>query len=150
MKRLLLGLAALGLACAASAADRAEKEAGPTELVGNYKIVGGEKEGKPEPKERLRGTRVRISRDVIIVTDTKDRKVYAATYTVDTRKKPWTIDMTSVAPKKGEVSLGLVEVHRDTVRIIYGLPKTARPTSFKTNEHQLLFVLKREGAKPKE
>jgi hypothetical protein len=51
-----------------------------TGLEGSWKIVAGEKEGAPEPKEKIRGVKASIGRDRIVVKDAKDQQVYVMTY----------------------------------------------------------------------
>src|SRR5436305_2174801 len=106
---------------------------GQARLVGTYAIVAGEKGGRPEADERIKGTTVRITADRIVVTDSNTKETFAATYKVDTGKKPWAITMTStLPPSKGETARGLIERNGDTVRLIYALPGGEAPTRFKT------------------
>jgi uncharacterized protein (TIGR03067 family) len=112
-------------------------------LIGAYTIVQGEKDGRLEPDDRVRGTTVRITADRIIVTDKDTKETYAATYKVDTGKKPWAITMTStLPPSKGEAARGLIEKNGDTVRLIYAVRGGQDPTAFKTREKQLMFTMK--------
>ena len=41
----------------------------PTDLVGTYTIVGGEKFGQPEPAERVAGSTVKFTDTTVTVTD---------------------------------------------------------------------------------
>jgi hypothetical protein len=51
--------------------------------------------------------------------------------------------MTSMlAPTKGETVKGLIEKDGEQLRLIYALPGGAMPKEFKTQEKQLLFVMK--------
>ena len=135
----------------------------PDELIGGYTIVAGEKYGEKEDPERLAGTTVRIAEDAIIVLDKEKKEVYAQTYKIDRKSKPWKITLeTKITPypekkgdsldRKGEdrIAHGLIEQDGDTVRIIYALPGAERPTEFKTKEKQLMFVMKNERKSPKE
>ena len=85
--------------------------------------------------------------DKIVGTDKDKKEFFAASYTLDTTKKPWVIKMKSLAPKEGAESVGLVKVEGDSVTLVYSLPGVAAPTEFKTKDKQHLFVLKRVGAK---
>ena len=140
------GLAVL-LLCGLRGSSQSEGDPGAGgragKLVGTYAIVSGEKDGMETPDQRVKGTTVRITEDAIVVTDKDSKQTYAATYKLDTGKKPWTITMTSAAsPEKGQTVRGLVERKGDTIRLIYALPGGTVPTSFKTKEKQMMFILK--------
>jgi uncharacterized protein (TIGR03067 family) len=135
-----LGLATLLVAVAQARTD--DKKEGDTKLEGTYTIVSGEKEGKPEPEERIKGTMVRFTADTITVTDKEKKETYVAGYKLDTSRKPWVITMTSQSPVKGEVAKGLIEKDGDTVKLIYAEPGGEAPTDFKTKNKQLMFVMK--------
>jgi len=141
-------LNALGIVAVIALAPIARAEDSPDDLIGGYTVVSGEKYGVPEPEDRVEGTIVRITSDAIVVT-TKDKKdVYAASYKIESRKRPWRITMTSkLAPNEGEVAQGLIDKEGDTVRLIYSLPGGQVPTEFKTQEKQLMFVMKNENPK---
>jgi len=147
MTRLTLSLAAVALALAAVRAEdgkSATKDSfGPSALVGAYTIESGEKEGKKEPPERIKGTTVLFTKDTITVTDKSKKHAYVASYKLDTSAKPCKITMKSTqAPTAGEVAKGLVMKKGDTVKLIYALPGGDEPTEFKTKNKQMLFVLK--------
>src|SRR5437899_1815346 len=69
-------------------------------LEGGYVIVSGERDGKPIPEAEIKGAVVRITGGKIIGTDKDRKELFAATYTLDATRKPWKIDMKSVAPAK--------------------------------------------------
>jgi len=128
---------------------RSKVSGAPSDLIGGYTIVSGEKYGEKEPAERIEGTTVRIAEDAIVVLDKEKKEVYAQTYKIDTKSTPWKIILKSkITPKNegsGEVEAkGLIEKKGDTVRLIYALPGGAEPTEFKTKEKQLMFVMKNE------
>jgi len=119
----------------------------PDALIGGYTIVSGERYGEKIPAERIEGVTVRIARDGIVVLDKAKKEVYAQTYTIDTKAKPWKITMTSkITPftkgKEEHVAKGLIEKSGETVRLIYALPGGETPTQFKTTEKQLMFEMK--------
>jgi uncharacterized protein (TIGR03067 family) len=140
MTRFLMLAAGFGLTAVVMAAEPAES------LVGGYTIVGGERDGKPLPEEKYKGSVVRFTKDEVIGTDKDTKQIFVAKYTLDTAKTPWVIKMTSTAPAQGEAT-GLVEKKGDTIRIIYNLPGGAAPDDFKTDAKQNLFVLKNENKK---
>ena len=115
----------------------------PADLVGEYAIVAGEKDGAPEPEGRLRGAVVRFTEDTVTVSDPSKHETYAAAYTLDPGRPHCGITMTATrAPNAGEVARGLVDRQGDTVRLIYALPGGEAPTLFRTADRQLMFVLK--------
>jgi len=113
-------------------------------LLGTYVLVSGEKDGKAIPDERIRGGRVTFTKDRIVGTDKDNKETYVATYKLYVSKTPYTIDMVSVTPAKGDKAAGLLEKKDDTVRIIYSVRGAPAPTEFKTKMDQHLFVLKLE------
>jgi uncharacterized protein (TIGR03067 family) len=140
----LCGLApTLVLACAVRADDRKKSpiDTQPADLVGRYQIVSGEKFGLEEPKERIERTTVNLSRDRVVVSDKDQKEVYAATYTLDTKTKPWKITMVSKLPDSEQTAVGLIEKQGKTVRLIYALPGGTTPTEFRTQDKQLMFTM---------
>jgi uncharacterized protein (TIGR03067 family) len=119
------------------------------ELTGFYTLTSGENSGEKLSPDRVEGTTVRFSRDRILVADREKKELYAATYTLDARQKPWRVTMTSKLPDSEQTVHGLLEKEGDTVRLIYALPGAEPPTEFKTADKQLLFVMTR-GQEPAE
>jgi uncharacterized protein (TIGR03067 family) len=113
-------------------------------LEGGYTIVSGEQDGKPIPAERIKGSVVRFTGDKIIGTGKDMKEFFSATFTLDSSKSPWVINMKTAAPKESE-TVGLVRKDGDTLTIIYALPGGEKPTEFKTKAGQQLFVLKSVG-----
>ena len=143
-----------GLTSFADDKPKSKISGAPSDLLGGYTIVAGEKYGEKESSERLEGTTVRIADDAIIVLDKDKKEVYAQTYKIDTKTTPWSITLKSkITPynQKGEETevKGLIEKDGDMVRLIYALPGGAVPTEFKTKEKQLMFVMKNENKKEK-
>ena len=119
----------------------AEKAAAPG-LEGAYTIVAGEKDGKPVPEEKLKGSVVRFTADKIVGTDRDKKEFFTATYVLDSKKEPWVIRMKSAGPKEAE-AVGLLKRDGDTLTIVYALPGADSPKEFKTKDRQHLFVMKR-------
>lgn len=126
--------------------QKKDDKAAAMKLVGTYRIVSGSKGDQKTPSDRLDNITMRIAANAM-TTYTKDKKeVYAATYELDTSRKPWRITMTTTigpAEDKGTKAEGLIEIYGDTVRLIYALPGGKAPTEFKTAEKQQMFVLKK-------
>jgi uncharacterized protein (TIGR03067 family) len=112
-------------------------------LDGTYKIVSGEKDGKPEPKDRIEGAVVVINGNKITGTDRDKKEFFACSFKIDTSKKPWAITMTSAEPKKGEVSRGILAKEGDTVKLCYQVRDAAVPKTFSTTKDQHCFVLRK-------
>lgn len=118
----------------------------PTDLVGGYTIVSGEKFGAPEPEDRIRGTAVRFTEDEVRVVDKDSKELYVARYELDPSREPCGIILTAThAPNAGDVARGLIEKRGDTVRLIYALPGVTAPTDFRTGERQLMFVMENQN-----
>jgi len=126
----------------ARAADEGRSADRP-HLDGTYQIVSGERDGKPEPKDRLQGRVVVIKGNRITGTDREKKEFFDCTFKVDTSKKPWAVTMTSAAPKKGEIARGVIAQDGNRVTICYGLPGTQPPTTFSTTKNQNCFVLQK-------
>jgi len=148
-----LGLAAFLLTGALAIADdkpqNRNDSGAPSDLIGGYTIVSGERYGEKEPAERIEGVTVRFAEDAIVVLDKDKKEVYAQTYKLDTSSKPWKVTLTSkITPysKSSEetTAKGLIEKQGDTVKLIYALPGGEAPTEFKTKQKQLMFVMKNE------
>jgi uncharacterized protein (TIGR03067 family) len=153
---------ASGLVLAMTAAPAAPPAAGqtdkaPTAIDGAYAIVSGQRDGKAIPEAEIKGAVVNITQGKIVSTDKNAKQFFAATYTLDAKKKPMVIHMTTdpadssagAEPKKPMTADGLVKKDGDTLTIIYALPGGQAPTDFKTGEKQQMFVMKTLASLPK-
>src|SRR5271154_5919086 len=126
-----------------STTKKANKQTTPESLVGRYTITSGEKEGRKEPEERIRGTTVTFTKETVIVADKDKKEIYSASYKLDTKTTPCQITMTSkVDGSAGEIARGLIQQDKDdedVVRLVYALPTGELPSEFKTKEKQLMF-----------
>ncbi len=141
----LLACLCAGLAWSAAAAD-SKNDADSNTLVGHYEIVSGEKSGHSIPADRLHKATVRIAKNVITTYDRDKKEVYAASYTLDTSRKPWRIAMTTILTPvdgKGQKAAGLVQVDGENVDLIYALPGGKAPEAFRSGDQQQMFKLKR-------
>jgi uncharacterized protein (TIGR03067 family) len=120
----------------------------PADLVGEYRITRGEREGVPEPRERLKGSVVRFSNDRVVVVDAHEKELYGAEYSIETGRGPSVITMTSrLESQPNLVTRGLIDKNGDTVRLIYALPGGNDPTSFLTGPRQLMFEMKKKPSR---
>jgi uncharacterized protein (TIGR03067 family) len=147
----VLSLALVGGAASGTRAEdkKADEKKAASSLEGGYTIVSGEHGGKMIPEAEIKGSVVRFTGNQILGTDKDKKEFFSATYTLDTSKTPWVINMTSKQPKE-EKTTGLIKKEGDTVTIIYALPGGEAPKEFKTKEKQNLFVLKSAGKGGKE
>jgi uncharacterized protein (TIGR03067 family) len=142
-----LALILVGLQAARVDEKKADDKGAALKVAGTYMVVAGEKDGKKEPDERVKGTVVRFTDDMVIVTDKDKKETFTATYKITGTKSPYALTMTSKDDAaKGETARGLIEREGDQLRLIYALPGGEAPTEFKTKDKQLMFVLK--PAKP--
>jgi len=150
MKKLVLTLGLMVAVMLAAQAQSGEKKGSdkaltPKALAGAYKIVSGEHFGKAIAEKELETDQTSFTEDAVTVFDKNTKKVYAATYKLDSGKSPARIHMTSIEPKKGETADGLIKMEGDTVTLIYALPGGEVPTEFKTKGKQQMFTMKRVG-----
>jgi uncharacterized protein (TIGR03067 family) len=129
---------------AGSTPPKADKSCTPDDLVGRYVLVSGERFGVKEPEERIRGTMVTFTKDSVVVADKDKKELYSATYKLSATTNPCDIIMTSrVESSAGEIARGLIQKEGDSLRLIYALPTGEIPSGFKTQEKQLMFVMKK-------
>jgi uncharacterized protein (TIGR03067 family) len=146
MRRIFLLAWGAFLVAASGALSREEAKAPAPKFVGSWVVVSGEKEGEKEPPERIKGTKVRITRDMITVIDNKDKQVYAMKYKVDLEKRPHPITMTVLAgSQKGETAKGIIQLQGEALKLCYASRGGPAPKEFATKKgvHHILFVMKR-------
>lgn len=115
-------------------------------VTGEYRIVGGERNGAPIDQNELNNAAIIISDTTIVAYDKERKEMFAATYTLDTQQTPWHITMISTkAPEVGQVAKGLIQAEQNKVQLIYALPNGWPPTDFKAGERQQMFVLAKAG-----
>jgi uncharacterized protein (TIGR03067 family) len=114
----------------------------PIDLIGAYTIVAGEKDGQPEPPERLQGSTVKFTETTVSVTDQDKKETWIAAYELDPKQSPCAITMREAqGAHKGEIARGLIEKQDHQLRLIYALPGGSTPTGFQTRDKQLSFVM---------
>lgn len=123
---------------------QADDKADAQKLVGTWTVSQEGKDGKQETAEGVKGKQVRITRDMITCTDRAQKTDMAASYTVDTSTKPWTITLTPTEGEhKGKTLKGIVKLEGETVEICFAEPDQPAPTEFKAGEKQRCFTLKK-------
>ena len=122
------------------------------QLVGEYEIFEGAKDGTAVPAERLKSNVVVFTRDTIAVVDPDRKELYSARYKIGPANDQGVvqINMRSQSPKEGENAVGLLKRDGEQLWLIYDL-NNKRPETFeKTTIGQHLFKLKRKDVKPAE
>ena len=119
-------------------------------LTGEYRIIGGERNGAVIDQNKLNNSTVTISDTTITTYDKERKETFVATYTLETTIKPWRITMTSIkAPETGRIAKGLVDADHDNVKLIYALPNGPVPSEFKAGDQQQMFVMEKIDHHPK-
>jgi uncharacterized protein (TIGR03067 family)/uncharacterized protein (TIGR03000 family) len=110
-------------------------------IVGNWTVVSGEDNGKPMPAEKVKGSRVTISKDNITVHEENQKRVMS--YKLSQNTTPKQIDLTTVeGSEQGKTSQGIYSLDGDNLKISFG---QERPKDFATKEgsKDMTFVMKR-------
>jgi len=143
MGRTLLVSAALSLALVVPLAWADSKE-DASKLIGTWKVTAAEKNGKSEASSEVKGKTVKITKDTITCMDKNDKTDMACTYTLDTSKTPWTIELKCTEGEhKGKTMKGIVKLDGDTLKVCHAKPDNDAPSDFKTKEGQCCITLER-------
>lgn len=109
-------------------------------VTGEYRIISGERNGTPIDQKELSDATITIRDTTITAYDKERKETFAATYTLETKQTPWQITMISTkASEVGVIAKGLIDVHQNSVKLVYALPNGQPPTDFKSGEHQQMF-----------
>jgi uncharacterized protein (TIGR03067 family) len=115
-------------------------------LIGTWTYVSGEKNGDKVDAEALKKGTVVITKDTITLKS--DEGDYVIKYQVDTKKKPWAVDMeiTSGPQGQGAKADGIIELKGDELKLCYPAMGGKTPTEFAAKKDSGLhyFVLKRK------
>lgn len=113
----------------------------PLPIEGGYTIAAAERDGKPLPLADFKDAIVRLTGGRIVGTDRDRTEFLVATYILDDKKLPWTLDMMMLTAKTDAVR-GLVKKDGFVLTFIHSLPGGPAPTEFKTKPGQQMFVLR--------
>lgn len=128
-------------ACTGRSSDQPKAD-----LTGEYRIVGGERNGVPIDQNELDNASIYISDTTIIAYDKERKEMFAATYTLDTKQTPWQITMISTkSPDVGAIAKGLIKAEQDKIKLVYALPNGQPPTEFKAGQEQQMFDMVKAG-----
>jgi uncharacterized protein (TIGR03067 family) len=145
MARMILVAVVLVLVAPAAWTNAREDSKDAAKLVGTWTITSAEKDGKAEAATTTKGRQVKITRDTITCTDADGKTEMVASYTLDTSKTPWQIEMTcKEGDNKGKKIKGIVKLEDDTLRLCHAKPDGETPTGFKTSDGQCCFVAERK------
>ena len=114
-------------------------------LDGNFTVVSGEKDGKPLPADKLKGSVLAFKGNKILGTDRDKNEFFACTYELDASSSPAKITMKSTDPvtKKEVTAAGLIAVDGDAVKLCYALPGGEAMKDFSTKDKQHSYVIKK-------
>jgi uncharacterized protein (TIGR03067 family) len=113
----------------------------PPPVEGGYTIAAVERDGKSRPPSEFKDAIVRVTGGRVVGTDRDRTELLVASYTLNTAKTPWAIEM-KLYGDKGETLSGLVKKENNVLTIIYALPGGEAPKEFKTKANQQMFVLR--------
>jgi uncharacterized protein (TIGR03067 family) len=106
----------------------------PTEVLyaGNWRVVDGEAGGKKLPPEQVQKTKIVLTADTLVLTDTFTNFTFVAKYRTDTAVTPNTIDMTVLeGANKGQVAHGIIAPNgADGLRLCFVMGGDDRPRDF--------------------
>ena len=125
----------------AKADDKADKD----KFQGEWSLVAREENGESQKitEDNDHYIKLKIDGDKFMIT--LKNGDHEATYTVDSSKKPKTIDVTlKGGDQDGKVMKGFYELDGDTLKICIGGPEAPdRPAEFKSKDEVKLFTFKR-------
>jgi uncharacterized protein (TIGR03067 family) len=125
----------------AKAEDKGDKE----KFQGEWSLVTREENGESQKvaEESKEYIKLKIDGDKFQVTIGDND--HDATFSVDSSKKPKTIDVTlKGGDQDGKVMKGFYELNEDTLKICIGSPEAPdRPTEFKSKDEVKVFTFKR-------
>jgi uncharacterized protein (TIGR03067 family) len=125
--------------------ERARLQEDVARLEGEWAMVWGEFAGQAFPEAFVK-TAKRVGKGNRTTTSFGGQVMVDATISVDTSKKPKTIDYKIVAgPNQGKVQLGIYELDGDTFRSCFAPVGKDRPTEFATKaaDERTLSIWKR-------
>jgi len=134
-------LLALCAGLAASAADDPAKT-DLDKLQGVWKVVAMENDGKKAPEDSVKGIRMTIKGDKLIMKE--DNKEDEASFKLDPTQKPKTMDMTIKVGDKMEVVKLIYDLRGDDLKLCGGRAGKDRPKDFAAKGGLNLIVFKRE------
>jgi uncharacterized protein (TIGR03067 family) len=142
MKRsafILLTLTVLATGCDPVPRDKPAKSG--TEIEGKWAVVSSEVEGRPSPEDADPYTRMTFSGEDATLESRMQK--HELRFTLDTSKQPKRINLYSKQEKV--LWKGIYKVEGASLRLSYGQPDGARPTSLETSRgaKAILYVLKR-------
>jgi len=142
MNALVLGLA---FTLMAPAPKEAPKESPKIEGEWTVESFDGNGDKGPDAGSIL----FRFAEGKVSIKEGKREKAEEASYTLDLKKKPATID---IRPEnrggKGEVVLGILEISGDTMKICFTKEGGERPTMFKGDAEKRIVMLTLKRVKP--
>src|SRR5262249_45404196 len=112
---------------------------------GTWKFVSVEASGMKLPLDQFKGSRLTLKGNHFTYTESGNTS--KGTYTIDTSRKPKTIDVACTeGPEKGTTMQGIYELEGDIYKACFNLSGKGRPTEFssKAGSGNVLEILQRE------
>src|SRR4051812_38191056 len=108
----------------------------PTEVLyaGSWKVVDAEAGGKKLTPDQMQKTKIVMTADTLVLTDTFTNVTFVAKYKVDTGHTPNTIDLTVLeGANKGQTGHGIIAATgADQLRVCFVVGGEQRPPDFHT------------------
>jgi uncharacterized protein (TIGR03067 family) len=133
-------MAFIGIAVYADEKADADRE----KILGNWTVLSGQEDGKALPQEKVKGSHVTFTKDMITCQEEKEKRVMS--YKLDPTANPKRIDTTMTeGSDKGKTSHGIYALDGDNLKVCYAQPGQERPKDFSAKEGSkaTLLVLKR-------
>jgi uncharacterized protein (TIGR03067 family) len=132
MRKVVIVAAVCLLVAADNAQDAAKKDL--AQMQGEWSMVSGIRDGQEFAKDIVDNVKRTVKEDVVTIV-AGDQVFLKAKVTLDTTKKPKTIDyMATEGDNAGKKMLGIYELSEDTAKFCTVTPGGERPTDFTAKE----------------
>jgi uncharacterized protein (TIGR03067 family) len=126
-------------------ANGEEPEFDAKSMIGEWKMISGERSGDKVPAERLPPA-ITISDETFTLPSPDGGEGFVMSYALESSKSPMEIDFNIEAgPVPEGESIGIIKIENDKMTLCYDSTNQARPDKFETaaDDGRFLFVLKK-------
>jgi uncharacterized protein (TIGR03067 family) len=113
-------------------------------ILGTWELVKAERDGKPPPGDEVKGLKIEITKDQLIITTTGNARKDMAGYRLDVKSKPRSIDITI---EGDQMVKGIYKFDKGELTMCCGKPGTQRPTKFDDKTGSLMVLRKAKATK---